>query len=72
MYVVIDKSLTVPILQNFSFHYFCKLQNSDIGIFGYIDVISPEKRLTEVWYIPPETLCIHTNNFSQNFFLSDD
>ena len=64
MYLVINKSLTLPILQTFSCCYLCKLQNSDIGVVGYMDVISPEKRFTELWQIPPETPCIHANNFS--------
>jgi len=36
-----------------------KISPTDIGAFGYIDVISPKERSPEVWHISPETNCIH-------------
>jgi len=38
MYLAIDKYVTTLILYIFSLHYLLNRSNSDIGIFGYIDV----------------------------------
>ena len=50
-------------MYNISFFKICrhfprKISPTDIGAFGYIDVISPKERSPEVWHISPETNCI--------------
>jgi hypothetical protein len=41
--------------QNLSYRNLCNRSATDIGAFGYIDVILPKNCSPEVWQIPPET-----------------
>ena len=60
MYLVINKCVTAVKVSNFSGHYLRNRSTLDIGVLGYIGIVSHKERPPEVWHIPPGTLCICT------------
>ena len=42
----------------FSGQYLCNRSTLDIGVLGYIGVVSPKEHSPEVWSFPPVTPCI--------------
>ena len=65
MYLVINKRVTAVIISNFSRHYLRNRSTSDIGVLGYIGVLSRKDHSNEVWHIPRDPLyiyiCIYDN-----------
>ena len=58
MYLVINKCVTAVKVSHFSGHYLCNLSTLDIGVLGYIGILSHKEHPLEVWHIPPGTLCV--------------
>jgi hypothetical protein len=58
MYLVINKCATPVKTSNFSGHYLRNLSTLDIGVLGYINILSHTERPPEVLHIPPGTFCI--------------
>jgi len=58
MYLVINKCVTAVKVSNLSGHYLRNRSTLDIGVLGYIGIVSPKEHPPEVWHIPPGTPCI--------------
>jgi hypothetical protein len=58
MYLAINKCVTAVKVSNFSGHYLRNRSTLDIGVWGYIGILSHKEHSPEVWHIPPGTACI--------------
>ena len=65
MNLVISKCVTAVNVSNFSCHYLRNRSTLDIGVLGYIGILSHKEHPPEVWSVPPVTPCI-CGRFSRN------
>ena len=56
----------------FSRHYLRNRSTSVTSVLGYIGVLQRKEHSTEVWHIPPGTLCIRLHNFLSERISRDD
>ena len=55
MYLVINKCVTAVKVSNLSGHYLRNCSTLDIGVLGYVGILSHKEHRPEVWHIPPGT-----------------
>ena len=59
MYLVINKCVTDAKVSKFSGHYLHNRSTLDIGVLGYIGILSHKEHSPEVWHIPPgKRVCV--------------
>jgi hypothetical protein len=63
---IINKCATPVKVSNFSGHYLRNRSTLDIGVSGYLGIVSHKEHPPEVWHIPPGTFCIHLFIFVLN------
>jgi len=57
--LVINKCVTAVKVSNLSGHYLRNRSTLDIGVLGFIGILSHKEHPPEVWHIPPGTPCIY-------------